>query len=322
MLNNSIKISVVIPTLNEEDNIKELITCIENQTFPPDEIIICDGNSSDRTIEIVKKLKEELKNLKIVKRIGKCRGAGRNSGIDQAKNNYIALIDAGTKPHENWLEQLKIPIEKNNEIQCVYGSIAPYIYNTFSLCMSAISIGKESKKGKIIKSVSSILITKNLWKVVGKFPVNSDNNYIVEDLIFLEKIKKSGLNFKTNSEAIVEWKLANSIPQVFKKYYEYFSGGLETGHAKKYSTTRNLFFYIFSVILSFYLSLYLLLLPFAFHSTRTLSYINNSYLLKKNNIFFLFKNYVYVFFILMTVDLATYIGLIEYYLVRKWKKFQ
>ena len=29
-----------------------------------------------------------------------------------------------------------------------------------------------------------------------------------------------------------------------------------------------------------------------------------------------------VFFILMTVDLATYIGLIEYYLVRKWKKFQ
>ena len=322
MLNNSIKISVVIPTLNEEDNIKELITCIANQTFPPDEIIICDGNSSDRTIEIIKKLKEELKNLKIVKRIGKCRGAGRNSGIDQAKNNYIALIDAGTKPHENWLEQLKIPIEKNNEIQCVYGSIAPYIYNTFSLCMSAISIGKESKKGKIIKSVSSILITKNLWKVVGKFPVNSDNNYIVEDLIFLEKIKKSGLNFKTNSEAIVEWKLANSIPQVFKKYYEYFSGGLETGHAKKYSTTRNLFFYIFSVILSFYLSLYLLLLPFAFHSTRTLSYISNSYLLKKNNIFFLFKNYVYVFFILMTVDLATYIGLIEYYLVRKWKKFQ
>ena len=322
MLINSIKISVVIPTFNEEDNIKELITCIANQTFPPDEIIICDGNSSDRTIQITKKLKKELKNLKIVKRIGKCRGAGRNSGIDQAKNNYIALIDAGTKPSKDWLEQLKIPIEKNNEIQCVYGSVVPYIHNTFSRCMSTISIGKENKKGKIIKSIASILITKNLWKVVGKFPESSDNDFIVEDLIFLENIKKSGLNSKINSEAIVKWELPNSISEVFKKFYIYFSGGLKSGHSKKYSTARNLFIYIFSVILSFYLNIYLLLLPFAFHSSRTLSYIKKSYWIKKNNIFILFKNYIFVFFILMTVDLATYISLIEYYLVRKWKKFQ
>lgn len=322
MLNNSIKISVVIPTLNEEGNIKELITCLANQTFPPDEIIICDGNSSDRTIEIVKKLKEKLKNLKIVKRIGECRGAGRNSGIDQSKNDYIALIDAGTKPNNNWLEQLKIPIEKNNEIQCVYGSVAPYIHDTFSRCMSTISIGKENKKGKIIKSIASILITKNLWKVVGKFPESSENDFIVEDLIFLEKIKKSGLNSKTNSEAVVKWELPNSISKVFKKFYIYFSGGLKSGHSKKYTTVRNLFIYIFSLILSFYLSLYLLLLPFVFHSFRTLSYINKSYWIKKNINLILFKNYIFVFFILMTVDLATYIGLIVYYLVRKWKKSQ
>ena len=87
-----IKISVVIPTFNEENNIGFLIKNLLSQSYPANEILICDGGSNDKTIEIVKNYAEKYKIIKIIPRKGKCRGSGRNSGIYASKNKYVALL--------------------------------------------------------------------------------------------------------------------------------------------------------------------------------------------------------------------------------------
>lgn len=46
--------SVVIPTLNEEDTIQNLITDLQKQTIPGKEILIIDAGSTDRTQQIIK----------------------------------------------------------------------------------------------------------------------------------------------------------------------------------------------------------------------------------------------------------------------------
>jgi len=50
-------ISVVIPTYNEEKNIERCLRALEEQTIPREdfEIIVVDGQSSDRTIEIAQR---------------------------------------------------------------------------------------------------------------------------------------------------------------------------------------------------------------------------------------------------------------------------
>ena len=48
-----IKISVVVPTLNEEINIAKFLDSLLNQTRKPDEIIISDGGSIDKTVFII-----------------------------------------------------------------------------------------------------------------------------------------------------------------------------------------------------------------------------------------------------------------------------
>ena len=54
--NLKIKISIIIPTYNEENNIKETLIAAKKQKYDfPYEIIVVDGQSSDKTVSIAKK---------------------------------------------------------------------------------------------------------------------------------------------------------------------------------------------------------------------------------------------------------------------------
>lgn len=58
-------ISVVMATYNGERFIREQLLSIFNQTMSVDEIIICDDNSRDNTVQIIKDIQKEYKNIDI-----------------------------------------------------------------------------------------------------------------------------------------------------------------------------------------------------------------------------------------------------------------
>jgi glycosyltransferase involved in cell wall biosynthesis len=62
-------ITVVIPTYNEEDYIKPCLDAVFAQTVLPDEVIVVDNNSTDKTVEIVSKFQR----LNCLTRLGKAR---------------------------------------------------------------------------------------------------------------------------------------------------------------------------------------------------------------------------------------------------------
>ena len=87
------KILIIIPTLNESLNIKGLITKI-NKLYRKIDILVVDDNSSDGTLDILKKIKKRKKNLNIVCR-KKIKGIGSAhlNGINFAyKKNYSICI--------------------------------------------------------------------------------------------------------------------------------------------------------------------------------------------------------------------------------------
>ncbi len=93
--------SVIIPTLNEENYIEDCVRSISSQTFPRNryEIIVSDGASEDRTVEIAKKYAD-------IVVISKKRGIwwGRNYGAKFAKGKYLVFIDADTMIKKDYLE--------------------------------------------------------------------------------------------------------------------------------------------------------------------------------------------------------------------------
>lgn len=84
--------SIIIPTLNEEKVLEQTILSLRKLNVCKYEIIISDGKSTDRTIEIAKKYADH-----VVVYEGATRqtiAMGRNLGASIAKGDYLVFIDA------------------------------------------------------------------------------------------------------------------------------------------------------------------------------------------------------------------------------------
>ena len=88
-------IAVVIPALNEEAALPGLLEALLKQTLRPDEILVVDAGSADRTVEIVQEWGRKDRSIRCLKgRRGGC-GIGRNIGIQAAKCEWVVILDCG-----------------------------------------------------------------------------------------------------------------------------------------------------------------------------------------------------------------------------------
>ena len=106
------KISLVIPVKDEETSLESLYKSICEQTRQPDEVLLVDGGSTDKTIELAQKLASGDLNLKVIETPQASPGKGRNIGAKNAENEWIAFTDAGIKLEKDWLEKLAAKVEK------------------------------------------------------------------------------------------------------------------------------------------------------------------------------------------------------------------
>ena len=87
-------ISIVMPSYNHGKFISKSIDSILNQTYTNWELLIIDNNSTDETIDVLKKYKSEKRiNVFYVNNEGSI-GYSRNIGLNKAKSDYIAFIDS------------------------------------------------------------------------------------------------------------------------------------------------------------------------------------------------------------------------------------
>ena len=128
MDNESTMISVVIPAYNESDNIQACIDSLKAQSLPEKnyEIIVVDNNSTDNTLELIKKL-----GVVYTVEYKKGPAAAKNAGIPLANGNIIAFIDGDCIAAKDWLKNIVLGFEKS-EIGCVAGSITAREDNNLS----------------------------------------------------------------------------------------------------------------------------------------------------------------------------------------------
>lgn len=116
--------SVILPVYNNELFIKESIKSAFNQSFKNWELIIIDDGSTDSSKEIASVFAAEDQRIRLLQHPGgKNKGvsASRNLGIQQAKADWIALLDADDRWLPNKLEKQYETIQKYNGIALLYG---------------------------------------------------------------------------------------------------------------------------------------------------------------------------------------------------------
>jgi glycosyltransferase involved in cell wall biosynthesis len=96
-------ISIVIPAYNEERYLGDCLEAIARQTVAPDEVIVVDNNSTDRTAEIAR----SFPFVTIVSESAQGRGHAYSAGMNAAKGDIVGRINGDSKIHPDWVQRVR-----------------------------------------------------------------------------------------------------------------------------------------------------------------------------------------------------------------------
>lgn len=104
-------ISVIVPAYNSEMFIGKCIDSVLEQTYSNWELIAVDDGSRDNTFGILKKYAEVDSRIRVIHQENQGPGIARNTGIAEAKGNYVVFIDSDDYIEKDYFQLLA----KHNE---------------------------------------------------------------------------------------------------------------------------------------------------------------------------------------------------------------
>ena len=230
-MNTSKRILVFSATYNEIENIKDLISGIQ-ENLPSASILIIDDNSPDKTQEIVKVLKKNNKNLFLIEREKKLGldTAHKDAFVYAIKNNfdYLITMDADLS-HDP--KELPVFIKNLKDFPFVIGSR----YIKGGKCLMEGSRLIMSKLGnKIIKIVSGIE-SNEFTNAYRGFNIKNLKNFK------LTNVKSKGYSFMMGTLFELE-KNHLEIKEIPITFYDREKGVSKIPRVEIFRTLKNLFF--------------------------------------------------------------------------------
>lgn len=216
------QVSLIATVLNEGESIRGMLNSIDAQTRPPDEIIICDGGSTDNTVAILNEYADRLP-LRVIERAGANISEGRNAAVKAATHNLIAVTDAGVRLDPDWLAHLIAPFEKQPETNAAAGFFRSDPQTPFEVAMGATVLPEvqDIDPAKFMPSSRSVAFRREAFEQVDGYPEWID---FCEDLIFDFRLAAAAGPFAFAPEAIVYFRPRPSMRAFLKQYYQYARG--------------------------------------------------------------------------------------------------
>ncbi|WP_270641862.1 glycosyltransferase family 2 protein [Paraclostridium sordellii] len=222
-------VSVIIPVYNEEKYIEETIMSIENQTYDKSkiEVIVVDGMSSDKTVDILNNLKDQL-NISMKIEINKKRIAptAMNIGIKVATGDVIIRIDGHSYMDKNFIKEA-ISFISDRKVDCVGGPIYTinnsFIGEAISKAMSCpFGVGnakfRYSSEETYVDTLAFGAYKKDVFEEVGLFDEELVRN---QDDEFNLRLVRSGGKILLTPNIKSYYYSRSSIKKLWKQYFQY-----------------------------------------------------------------------------------------------------
>ena len=156
-------LSIIIPTLNEEDYLPLLLDSIKEQDFDDYEIIVADAGSVDKTLEIAKHY-----NCIITK--GGKVAVGRNNGAKVAKGDMLFFLDADVILPENFLEKTINEFKERN-LDVIGFKIHPFPHKEITYFFVNIFYNRIITKleNKFPHLSAGVLVKREVFKILNGY---------------------------------------------------------------------------------------------------------------------------------------------------------
>jgi len=162
------KISIVIPSYNKTEYIKETLESIVSQNYPNLEVIIQDGGSTDGTLEIIKKYAKKYPYLAWESKKDKGQTDAINKGLKKATGEILAFINADDVYLLGTLNKVREYFAKHTD--------------TIWLAGKGKVIDKDGKEiSKLVTSYKNFLLAINHYSLLMVV------NYLMQPSVFLSR---------------------------------------------------------------------------------------------------------------------------------------
>jgi glycosyltransferase involved in cell wall biosynthesis len=214
--------SVITPVLNAEDRISPFLEAVRHQSYPSEcyEIIVVDNGSTDQTKACVRSHSDV---ILLERRDIQNPYAARNTGLQNAKGNVIALLDVNCLPVKHWLE---CGVERllRSDADLVGGHISFTFSREETLGEwydSLLFVDMEDliRRGKSCAG-GNLMFNRKVMEAIGLFPENQRSGM---DLYWTKKATSAGFTLVYDRNAEVRYP-ARKLKPLLKKVFRVGTG--------------------------------------------------------------------------------------------------
>ena len=209
-------ISVIVPAYNSEMFIGKCIESVLAQTYSNWELIVVDDGSRDNTFGILKKYAEVDSRIRVIHQENQGPGIARNTGIAEAKGNYVVFIDS-----DDYIEKDYFQLLSKHDEDVVFINVRDVDEDGHVLKEEYMSKNKKLSKDVILRRQMTGRIDWGVRKAL-KINILRENNV---------KYTKH----KIGEEALYSFQVlwyAKSVAFIEKPLYNYVQRGESQSHLK------------------------------------------------------------------------------------------
>jgi len=133
------KVSIIIPVRNAERTLEQTFEYLFRLNYPKDkiELVIADGGSNDKTVNIIKDWQEKYPFIKLVE-IPNCPSPGfaRNKALKAISGDFIFFTDGDCAPNPEWINIILKRFQTDPQIAGVGGEVYTHVVDPNNLIES------------------------------------------------------------------------------------------------------------------------------------------------------------------------------------------
>jgi biofilm PGA synthesis N-glycosyltransferase PgaC len=249
-----IKISVIIPARNEEENIGKLLSSLDRQTYSRHlfEVIVVDDHSADNTAAIVnsypfaKLIRLELDNINSYKK------KAIETGISAASGDLIVTTDADCIVQVNWLKTIASFKEKTNAVFIAAPVVLANESNILQrfqaldfIVLQGITAASVQKRFHNMCNGANLAYEKKVFFEVNGF-TGIDHIASGDDMLLMQKIAQhfpAKVSYLLSKDAIVTTRAAKTWKEFFSQRIRWASKATNYNDIKIFITLFLVYFF-------------------------------------------------------------------------------